>query len=214
MGWAQINEEQLDQWLAELSPQKQGSIRRLVNSRDRVSSLVGLQLLKKCMLDEGVLDFQLADINYPESGKPYWQSENGRKCDFNISHSDGLIIVAMSRVMKVGIDAEKIRTLKSLNFKMVMSAGELEQIQQTPDLFFDLWSKKEAVVKAADTAGISRMRDVILNNEQASLDDECWHLKAVDRLIGMESEFSVHLATSRPVEKLIVKQLFQNDVVV
>jgi hypothetical protein len=58
------------------------------------------------------------------------------------------------------------------------------------------------------------MRDVILNNEQASLDDECWHLKAVDRLIGMESEFSVHLATSRPVEKLIVKQLFPNDVVV
>lgn len=212
--WAQTNEEQLDQWLSELSPQKQDSIQRLINSRDRVSSLVGLHLLKKCVLDEGVPDFQLANIKYPESGKPYWQSANADKLDFNISHSQDLIIVAMSRTMRVGVDAEKKRTLKSLNFKMVMSAGELEQIQQTPDLFFDLWSKKEAVVKAADTSGISRMRDVFLCNERATLDEECWHLRAVDRLIGMESEFSVHLATSRPVEKLIVKQVSLNDLVV
>jgi 4'-phosphopantetheinyl transferase len=211
--WTELNNTQTDKWLAELSLKKQASIQRLVHSSDRLSSLIGLRLLKRCAQDEEIPDFRLSDIKYPESGKPYWQSESAHKFDFNISHSEDLIVVAMSRASKVGIDAEKIRTLNRLNFKMVMSAEELEQIRQRPELFFELWSKKEAVVKAADTAGISRMRDVNLNSERATLDDSCWHLTAVDKLMSLESAFSVHIATSLPVDELIVKQMTLNDLV-
>jgi len=94
---------------------------------------------------------------------------------------------------------------------MVMSPEELDLIRQTPQLFFNLWSQKEAVVKAADTAGIARMRDVILENEQAMLDDVCWHIKTIDKLMKMEAKFSAHLATSQPVDELIIKQMSLDD---
>jgi 4'-phosphopantetheinyl transferase len=209
--WAQISNTLFHQRLSELSLQKQDSIQRLINEKDRLSSLFGLYLLKRCVQDEEIPDFQLSDIKYPESGKPYWHRESSHGFDFNISHSEDLILVAMSKTLKVGVDIEKRRNLKRLNFKMVMSAEELEKIQQTPDMFFDLWSKKEAVVKAADTAGISRMRDVILENERAMLDDVCWYIKTIDKLIKLEEKFSAHLATSQPVDELIIKQMSLDD---
>lgn len=207
----QINDALSDQWLPELSPQKQASIQRLINEKDRLSSLLGLCLLKRCTIDEKIQDFQLSHIHYPESGKPYWNSTSIHQFDFNISHSDGLIVVAMSKIMKVGVDVEKVRRLKNLNFKMVMLPDELNKIRQVPDMFFDLWSQKEAVVKAANTSGIARMRDVYLNNDRATLDDVCWHLKSLNKQIAPEEKFSIHLATSQPVEELILKQMLLDD---
>jgi len=208
-----INDPLLDRWLHELSAQKRVSIQRLINDKDRLSSLLGLRLLKLCADDEGMPEFKLADIHYPKTGKPYWKSKSAQCFDFNITHSEEVILVAMSRALKIGVDVEKIRSLKSLNFKMVLSAEELMQIQQTPALFFNLWSKKEAVVKAANTAGIVRMRDVGLDKEQAVLDGTCWHLESLSKLMGIEDAYSAHLATSQPVADLILKEISLEDLV-
>jgi phosphopantetheinyl transferase len=209
----QINDALQNRWLHELSVQKRASIQRLINNKDRLSSLLGQRLLKRCAEDEGINDFSLADIQYPETGKPYWHSRGTHQLDFNITHSEDVILVAMSRVLKVGVDVEKIRKLKYLNFKMVMSAEELMQIRQAPELFFNLWSKKEAVVKAANTAGIIRMRDVNLDKDQAMLDDVCWHLESLSKLMDLEDTFSAHLATSQPVADLILKKISVEDLV-
>jgi len=192
---------------------KRESIQRFINDKARLSSLLGLRLLKLCADDEGIPAFSLADIRYPETGKPYWQSKSAQWLDFNITHSGDVILVAMSRTLNIGVDVEKIRSLKSLSFKMVMSAEELMQIQQTPAEFFNLWSKKEAVVKAANTAGIARMRDVGLDKGQAMLDDACWHLESLGKLMGIEDTYSAHLATSQPVADLILKEISVEDLV-
>lgn len=202
-----------EQWLSELSQDKQVAIRRLINDRDRLSSLFGLRLLLRCAMDEEICGFRLADVHYPEDSKPYWHSNSNQQFDFNISHSDDLILVAVSATMKVGVDIEKVRRLNNLNFKMVMTADELKQIKEMPDLFFNLWSKKEAVVKAANTTGIARMRDVELVGEQAVLDGVCWHIRSLDETMGLVDRFSVHLATSCPVEQLIVKNIPVDDLI-
>jgi phosphopantetheinyl transferase len=183
----------------------------LINDKDRLSSLLGLCLLKRCAEDEGVSGFSLADIHYPETGKPYWLSKKTRQFDFNISHSEDIVVVAMSTSLRVGVDIEKIRKLKYLNFKMVLSADELTQIRQTPELFFNLWSKKEAVVKAANTAGIARMREVELDKEQAMLDDVCWYIRSLSKLMGLQDTFSAHLATSKPATDIVLKDLPVDD---
>jgi len=207
----QINDALQDQWLNELSVQKRASIQRLINDKDRLSSLLGLRLLNRCARDEGISTFSLADIQYPETGKPYWLSKGTRQIDFNITHSGDVILVALSRVLKVGVDIEKIRKLKSLNYKMVMSAEELIKIQQRPELFFSLWSMKEAVVKAANTTGIRRMRDVDLDIDQATLDDASWYLEPLSKLMDLEDAFSAYLATSQPVADLILKEISVDD---
>ncbi len=194
------------QWLSLLSRQKQASIQRLLHYPNRITSLLGLRLLSLCAQDEGIRSFKLNDVQYPDKGKPFWKSDND--CfDFNISHSGNFILIITSKTLKVGVDVEAIRKLKYLNFKMVLSADELLEIKQTPLCFFDLWSKKEAVVKAADTIGLARMRDVSLNEDIAILDEAQWFLKN----IKLDNQYAINMATSKIVDDLIVKQIRLED---
>ena len=199
---AQIDAMRVEQWLSALSSQKQASIQRLIHYRNRVTSLAGLRLLSLCAQDEGFGNFKLSDVQYPDTGKPFWKNNNDY-FDFNISHSGNLIVLAASATLKVGVDVEQIRHLKRLSFKRIMSADELAEIQQTPVLFFDLWSKKEAVVKAADTVGLARMSDVSLKQNMAVLDEKQWFLKS----INLDDQYAVNMATSKVVDELIVKQI-------
>ena len=199
---AQIDAIRVQQWLSALSSQKQASIQRLIHYHNRVTSLAGLRLLSLCAQDEGIKDFKLCDVQYPDTGKPFWKN-NKDFFDFNISHSGNLILITGSTTLKVGVDVEQIRQLTCLNFKRVMSAAELAEIQQTPMLFFDLWSKKEAVVKAADTVGLARMSDVSLKQNMAVLDEKQWFLKS----INLDEQYAVNMATSQAVDELIVKQV-------
>lgn len=199
---AQIDEILAKQWLSELSIQKQASIQRLLHYQNRVTSLAGIRLLILYAQDEGIRNFKLTDVQYPVTGKPFWENNNAF-FDFNISHSGNLILMTASATLKVGIDVEKIRQLKNFNFKRVMSADELAEIEQSPVLFFDLWSKKEAVVKAANTAGMTRMRDVSLKHNMAALDGKQWFL----RNIVLDNQYAINMATSNVVDELIVKKI-------
>ncbi|HHO59470.1 MAG TPA: 4'-phosphopantetheinyl transferase superfamily protein [Thiotrichales bacterium] len=106
-------------------------------------------------------------------------------------------MVALSRSSAVGGDVEMIRPLKSLAFKAVMQPQELAQIAQQPALFFRLWSIKEAVVKAADCAGLSRLLDVQIDAAQATarFDGQDWYLKQ----LALDPAYSLSLASSLPV---------------
>ena len=199
---AKIDAIRAEKWLSELSQQKRSSIQRLIHYRDRITSLAGLRLLSLCAQDEGIRDFKLSDVEYPQPGKPFWKNNND-SFDFNISHSGNFILITASTTLKVGVDVEEIRQLKRLSFKTIMSADELTEIQQTPVIFFELWSKKEAVVKAANTVGLARMSDVSLKQDMAALDEQQWFLKS----INLDSQYAINMATSKAVDELIVKQI-------
>lgn len=203
---AQIDAIRVKQWLSELSNQKQLSIQRLLHEQNRITSLAGLRLLKLCAQDEGFRHFKLSDVFYPDTGKPLWTNNNDY-FDFNISHSGNIIVVAASTAIKVGVDVEQIRLLKRLSFKRVMSVSELADIEQAPALFFDLWSKKEAVVKAADTVGLARMFDVSLKQNMATLDEKKWFLKR----LNLDDQYAINMATSKAVDELIVEQIQIKD---
>jgi len=198
----QLDPLKIERWFASVSTDKQAAIQRLLRLSDRVNSLAGLRLLKMGAMDEDITDFDLSEVQYPESGKPFW-NKNASCLDFNISHSGDFILVAVSSSLSVGVDVEKVKELKRLNFKMVMTPKELAQIQKTPLLFFDLWSKKEAVVKAADTVGLACMSHVKLKPDSAELEEKKWYLKTVD----LDEAYVINLATSEPVDQLIIKQI-------
>ncbi len=199
---AQIDAARMEQWLLALSTQKRASIQRLLHYQNRMTSLLGLRLLNQYVQDEGIEDFTLNDVQYPDTGKPFWIG-NSDRFDFNISHSGHFILIAASTTSKVGVDVEEIKPLKRLNFKTVMSSKELIDIKQAPALFFDLWSKKEAVVKAANTVGLARMRDVNLKQNKAVLDEKVWFLKNLE----LDAQYAINLAASKVVDELIVKQI-------
>jgi 4'-phosphopantetheinyl transferase len=74
---------------------------------------------------------------------------------FNVSHTDGLALLAFAQRRRVGIDVEKIRSLPDAlklarRFFSDRERQQLEDVpeQELPAAFFRCWSRKEAYIKA------------------------------------------------------------------
>jgi 4'-phosphopantetheinyl transferase len=74
---------------------------------------------------------------------------------FNVSHSGGLALVAITTICPVGVDLEEIRSLRydleiAKRFFTTSESAKLESLPVTdrPLAFFSLWTRKEAWLKA------------------------------------------------------------------
>lgn len=74
---------------------------------------------------------------------------------FNISHTDGLIIVGVSLDNAIGVDTENIQTIKAPRegLESFLAPSEIEILSQLPSTdyqarFFTYWTLKEAYIKA------------------------------------------------------------------
>lgn len=87
------------------------------------------------------------DLEFSKNGKLYIAKT---ALYFNITHTDGLIMIAISD-SPVGIDAENV--FKKIDAEKIadkyFSAEEREQIENQKH-FFILWTKKESAIKYAD----------------------------------------------------------------
>lgn len=87
-------------------------------------------------------------------GKPFLADPPGSVA-FNLSHSEGLSLIAVTAGQSVGIDVEKVRQLKSLKLILnrYFTVEERRYIDSTPEpnktqAFFTLWTRREAAAKA------------------------------------------------------------------
>ena len=77
---------------------------------------------------------------------------------FNLSHSAGLVVVAVARDREVGVDAEEIREDVEIDdiSRRMFSAQQCSELATLPSSaraagFFALWTQNEAYVKATGT---------------------------------------------------------------
>jgi 4'-phosphopantetheinyl transferase len=92
---------------------------------------------------------------YNAFGKPELSPEFGSRLKFNLSHSAGLALIAITAHADIGIDVEHIRELSDYVeiARHFFSATELGYLNRRPrhlhaQIFFSCWTKKEAYVKA------------------------------------------------------------------
>ena len=86
----------------------------------------------------------IGDYYLNEYGKPLSKD----KC-FNISHSHGYIALVIDTV-NIGIDIEKIRDVDSDLMDYISNVEERNYIHDNVS-FFEIWTNKEALVKASGT---------------------------------------------------------------
>ncbi len=131
-------------------------------------------------------------FNYGPNGKPELAPvEGGRRAGgpphFNLAHSEGVGVLAVTQTGPVGVDIEHVRRL--VDFKELVSQFfsareaaeflELEKEQQ-PAAFFNLWTRKEALLKATGEGiahSLNRVEVSFLPGEPArvrSLPAEQW----------------------------------------
>jgi 4'-phosphopantetheinyl transferase len=102
------------------------------------------------------------------TGKPGLAAvQGGDRVEFNVSHSGGLVLIALSTGTPVGVDVEAIRpmpdlqSIASTHFQAAESAllaGLPESDAQV--LFYQLWTAKEAVLKATGDGIANKLGEV------------------------------------------------------
>lgn len=124
---------------------------RFVFTRDKERYLAGRILLRTALATYIGLAPDKIAIKYGNSGKPFIDA----KVQFNCSHSQEIFVIAVSDHKGIGIDIESIRPLDDIEglMRQVFSEKEKEFIRtqsqsMQKQVFFQLWTRKEAVLKA------------------------------------------------------------------
>jgi 4'-phosphopantetheinyl transferase len=174
---------------------------RFVFERDRGHFVTARSILRSIL--SRYLRRPAASIvfSYAPEGKPRLHLEDADPpLRFNLSHSNGLAVYAVSRNREIGIDVERIRS--GFNGEAIaqrfFSSKELAELrslplEQTDEGFFLCWTRKEAYVKARGSGlGISlNSFDVSLRpglpERLVSADSNRWMLRSfrpADRFVG------------------------------
>ena len=150
------NRERVSQLAEQLAPDELARASRFVFQRDQRRYIVARATLRSLLAaytGESAAEIQ---FGYGSHGKPYLRgTQEGERVVFNISHSSDLALFVVSRGMEIGVDVEYIATDIEVEeiANSFFSEQETSVIRSLPaprrcELFFRLWTRKEAFVKA------------------------------------------------------------------
>lgn len=137
-------------------------IRKLDEYKSEVSKInfaVSRSILNKTF--ETLLNTTCKNIVVSKSkyNKPY--IKNKEKIEFNISHTDGYVLVGFSK-RKIGVDVEKVNY--SFNIKCILKGcftnREIKNIGINISTFYKYWTIKEAYLKCEGCGFIRNPREI------------------------------------------------------
>lgn len=139
-----------------LSPEEAARAQRFRFLRDRNRYVVQHGVLRLLLAGYVGCGSGQVGVCTSANGKPYLADRNVRAgIHFSASRSDAVAAFAFSRIGSTGVDIEKIRGIPDM-LEIVerhFTSGEKHEIFSCPEsrrsaLFYKLWTRKEAVLKA------------------------------------------------------------------
>lgn len=127
-----------------------------IKAERRKIEYLAIRLLLQQLLNEK------AEINYHNSGKPYFKN---KALNISISHSAELVTVIISEE-ETGIDVENTQRKIDRIANRFLHEKEAEHIQTKEDkqiakIFY--WSAKEAIFKCTDFVGVQFNKQILIN---------------------------------------------------
>jgi 4'-phosphopantetheinyl transferase len=148
-----------------LSPEEQATADQFhfeVDQRRRIIGRGSMRLLLGTILNLPANELQ---FEYDPFGKPHLAPGQRRDLHFNISHSGGWILLAITKGRAIGIDLEMVRTDLDVEGIATRFFSRREYDVWAPlagqaryDAFFTCWTRKEAYMKA-NGAGLTMQSD-------------------------------------------------------
>jgi len=138
-----------------LTPDERTRSARFHFERDQQRFIVARGVLRDLL--GRYLQIQPSQITfvYNAFGKPDLGPEFGSRLKFNLSHSNGLTLIAIATASNIGVDLEYIRAHSDYAdiVQRFFSAAEVDYLSALPrhlyaKAFFSCWTKKEAYLKA------------------------------------------------------------------
>ena len=145
-----------DECLAWLTESELKRFQRFQFDRHRKQLLLGRVLMRAALsfYDKSIAP---ADWTFMQNkyGKPFISNEGAASLYFNLSHSAGRVVLAVSRCEEIGVDIEsaikprRIAAIAQRYFSDKEAAALLSLPEnQQQSRFYDLWTLKEAYIKA------------------------------------------------------------------
>ena len=176
--------------------------------RDAYNFIIGRLMLQQGLKDFGLRQNQLEQLQYNKQDKPMLP-----ELFFNISHSEHMIVCALTQVGDIGIDIEVIRPMELKDFKSCFTTSEWDTILNADNSlhqFLRYWTQKESVIKATGM-GLSQLNEVVLDiSEDIKLDGESWYLQTID----IQEDCIIHLCSRKAeveIELLDFEAAFSNS---
>lgn len=142
------NEPEYRELLGTMPETTQARISKYKKKADQRRTLLGRRMLQLMMKNHGVGG--LEQLEFGSEGKPY----NKKGPPFNIAHSDDYVILGFlsQNGHNVGVDIERIQALDFKSMGKHFLCGEemdyLSSATNEQSAFFELWTRKEALLKA------------------------------------------------------------------
>lgn len=187
--------DELRSVLCEREAEKAARFRRESDRQSSISARGALRILLSGYTGAAASDI---DFHYSENGKPYIAD---LEVAFNVTHSGEWVVLAFGRNRSIGVDIEQIRREVEIGAiaSRYFTAEEVDLIERAEDehaLFFQLWARKEAYVKAAGSTLFSELSRFAVPVEDSEKDG--WHFRRLDA----GSKYAVAVVTDRPVAEL------------
>lgn len=144
-----------------------------------LATLAGIELLSLAAAAHGQGALPVAALVFPERGKPCWPGG----LEFNISHTADWVACVATRGVSVGIDVEAVGRVSPAILRRVASSAEVALAGATALGATHLWTRKEAVVKAAGGT-VSDAREVTVSQAHAEFRGRLWYFAGPDMLEG------------------------------
>ncbi len=161
--------------------------------QDRQASLFGKLLLIEGLNKIGIYLDKDIEFQFSKNDRP---SLLGTHIDFNISHTDGIVVCAISKENKVGIDIEYVKDVGLQYYTETMTRTQWNEINSSTDrlqTFFKYWTMKESVLKV-DGRGITLPLDIMeVTNNSIELDSGKWYINPLEIKKGYIAHFATKI---------------------
>lgn len=168
--------------------------------QDAKSTILGRLLLAYGLQNLYQVDINNLKMGFSKDKKPFLENSS---IQFNISHSNDVIVCAITSVGDIGVDVEKISEINVEDFKEQFSRSEYEAIIGSSNVleqFYRFWTQKEAIVKANGFGLHIPLNSFEINNHQAIIGNQCYFLKE----IPLNSQYICSVATQNIISDSVI----------
>ena len=168
-----LSDPELDRLATVLSPDEVARANRFRFPRHRRRFIVARGILRRLLAN--YLDIEPKDLEffYGDRGKPLLELEQLYPLQFNLSHSQEYVLYGFTYNCLIGVDLEYLREMSDLikiarrffshrEYKLLVEESEEARLK----LFFQLWTAKEAYLKAIGTGITDSLGDVDIDIDE------------------------------------------------
>jgi 4'-phosphopantetheinyl transferase len=197
--WGHLDDHGADRFEPRLSPDERDRAAAFRFERDRRRYVAARGLLRTVLGERLDEDPGRISFAYGERGKPRLAGETGLR--FNVSHSHGVVAIALCEGRELGVDVEARRDglhIERIGRRFLPPDAVSEIEGRTGEdrsrEFFRLWVRQEALAKASG-AGLERIAE--------RPDSERWSILDLDLVDGYAAALAVERLPVDRGEELI-----------